>query len=258
MTADHDAGAQPAIAGHDFYARPTLELAPALIGAILVHESAQGRLAGRIVETEAYLSPHDEASHAFRGETPRNRVMFGPPGHAYVYVSYGLHSMLNIVTEPEGCAAAVLIRGLEPLEGIATMAANRGLEVADANGANRALEVSAAGAACGVLSYAGAGAVNHGPVRGIGPSVLRNVANGPGRLCQAMAIDRALNGHDLTRPPLYLLAARGGPLPVVQTTRIGITRSVDLPWRFYLLGSLGVSVRDRAAERRQFGAQGPA
>jgi DNA-3-methyladenine glycosylase len=195
-----------------FYARPTLEVARDLIGATLVHESPQGRLSGRIVEAEAYVSPGDEASHAYRGETPRNRVMFGAAGHAYVYVSYGMHDMLNVVTEAAGTAAAVLIRAVEPVEGVELMACNRGLDKA------------------------------------IAPGRQRNLTNGPGRLCQAMAIGRALNGHDLTRPSLYILPRDGDAPPLVQTTRIGITRSVELPWRFYLLGSPHVSVRDRRAE----------
>lgn len=202
----------------DFYAQPTLEVARRLIGALLVHESPQGRMSGHIVEAEAYIAPEDAACHAYRGETPRNRVMFGPPGHAYVYVSYGMHDMLNVVTEAAGIAAAVLIRAVEPVEGVALMAQNRGFDASAARP--------------------------------------RNLTSGPGRLCQALGIDRALNGSDLTRPPLYILPAAGDALPLVQTTRIGITRSVELPWRFYLLGSPDVSVRDRTAEGSRQRADG--
>lgn len=209
------------------FALPTLEVAWALIGATLVHETPRGRLGGRIVETEAYLSPGDGASHAYRGETPRNRVMFGPAGRAYVYVSYGLHHMLNVVTEPAGVAAAVLIRAVEPLEGCALMAVHRGIGRDD-------------------------GPADDVPQLAWPDGPARNLANGPGRLCQAMAIDRQLNGVDLTRPPLYIVPRTADNLPIVQTTRIGITRSVELPWRFYLLDSRHVSVRNRAAERRQF------
>ena len=201
----------------DFYEQPTLEVARALIGALLLRETPRGCLGGYIVETEAYLAPDDAASHAYRGETPRNRVMFGPPGHAYIYLSYGLHHMLNVVTERAGVAAAILIRAVEPVEGSALMAEQRGLANA--------------------------------------PAAARNIANGPGRLCQAMSIDRRLNGADLTKPPLLIGPGRGAGLPIVRTTRIGITRSVELPWRFYLLGSPAVSVRHRAAEAAQFPAQ---
>jgi len=200
-----------------FYERPTLDVARGLIGALLVHDTEKGRFSGVIVETEAYIAPEDAACHAYRGVTPRNRVMFGPAGHAYVYRSYGIHYMLNVVTEPAGVAAAVLIRAIEPREGLDRMLDNRGLSEPRINN------------------------------RGVA-----NVANGPGRLCQAFGIGPELNGVDLTGLPLYITAnvtdIAHDTLSIVQTTRIGITRAVDLPWRFYVRGNPHVSVRDRKAE----------
>jgi len=199
-----------------FYERPTLDVARELIGALLVHNTEKARFSGVIVETEAYIAPEDAACHAYRGVTPRNRVMFGPAGHAYVYRSYGIHDMLNVVTEPAGVAAAVLIRAVAPCEGFDGMLDNRGLRE---------------------------------PRQSKG---VANVTNGPGRLCQAFDIGPELNGADLTGLTLYITAggrdsAHDTP-PIVQTTRIGITRAIELPWRFYVRGNPHVSVRDRKAE----------
>lgn len=192
----------------DFFTRPTLDIAPALLGALLVRETPAGRLTARIVETEAYLQ-HDPACHGVRArpdgelyhrQTGRNTTMFGPPGRAYVYFTYGNHFMLNVVTGEEGMPEAVLIRALEPLAGAATMALNRGLPISPA------------------------------------------LTNGPGKLTRALAIDRALDGHDLTQPPLQLFLTT--PLPehrIVRTPRIGISKAVECPWRFYEYGNAWVS-----------------
>lgn len=187
---------------HSFYARPVVEVARDLVGCVVTHESC----AGVIVEAEAY---HDSepACHAFVGLTPRTRTLFGPPGHAYVYRSYGVHALLNAVCEPEGVGAAVLIRALEPLDGVELMRARRGLESA------------------------------------------RDLCSGPGKLTQALGIGLADNGCDLERGPVTISAR-----PVAWTgvdvrvdRRIGITKAVELPWRFCAAGSRFLSRPVRAA-----------
>ncbi|HEX7127682.1 MAG TPA: DNA-3-methyladenine glycosylase [Thermodesulfobacteriota bacterium] len=184
-----------------FYARPTVEVARDLLGAILVRVADEGTTAARIVETEAYFGLDDRASHGYAGLTPRTRVMFGPPGHAYVYFIYGNHDMLNVVTEREGEPAAVLVRAAEPIAGLDLMAARRGVP---------------------------------------GP---KGLTDGPGRLCRAMGITRAMNGVDLTAPggPLYIAARPGRPPRIVTTTRVGITHDRERLQRYYVEGSPCVS-----------------
>ncbi|MBK5204859.1 MAG: DNA-3-methyladenine glycosylase [Polaromonas sp.] len=165
------------------------EVARWLIGATLL----VGGVGGRIVETEAY-DRKDPASHSFSGPTPRNAAMFGPPGHAYVYRSYGIHWCLNVVCREEGHGAAVLIRAIEPLAGLDVMRARRGLEN------------------------------------------VRLLCAGPGRVCQALNITLEHNGLPLAAPPFVLLSATG-PVQVISGPRIGISKALDLPWRFGLVGS---------------------
>jgi DNA-3-methyladenine glycosylase len=184
-----------------FYARPVLEVARELIGCVVSH----GDTAGVIVETEAY---HDSepACHAFVGLTPRTQTLFGPPGIAYVYRSYGIHALLNAVAEPEGVGAAALIRALEPLEGIELMRARRGL------------------------------------------SGLRELCSGPAKLTQALGIRLGHNGGDLRSGPVRIHAP--GPewrgVAVAVDRRIGITKAVELPWRFCAAGSRYLSRPVRA------------
>jgi DNA-3-methyladenine glycosylase len=190
-----------------FYARSAVVVARDLLGAMLVHRLDGAVLAGRIVETEAYVSDIDESSHAYRGQTARNRSMFGPAGHAYVYRSYGIHCCLNVVTTlAGGPASAVLIRALEPEMGLQVIRAHR-------------------------------------------PGVPdRALLSGPGNLCRGLGIDLTLDGQDLVGDRLFNLSSGTLDRPIVTTTRIGISRSVELPWRFYVLASPAVSRRDRQAE----------
>lgn len=185
-----------------FYEQNTLEVARQLLGKYLVRQHADGATIGRIVETEAYIGPDDKACHASRGRTPRTEIMFGQAGHAYVYLIYGFHCMLNIVTEAMDLPAAVLIRAVEPFAGVELMQARRGTQP------------------------------------------LRSLASGPGKLCQAFAIDRRLNGGDLCGDVIYL-EDRGEPAPkVVTTPRIGVDYAGKWkrkPWRFLIRGNDFVS-----------------
>ena len=177
------------------FSAPAHEVARALIGATLLVDG----VGGRIVETEAY-DREDPASHSFSGPTPRNEVMFGPPGRAYVYRSYGIHWCLNFVCREAGHGAGVLIRAIEPGHGIDLMRARRGL------------------------------------------NDLRLLCSGPGKLGQALGITHALNGLRLDRKPFRVVPATGEP-PVAVGPRIGISKAIDLPWRFGLQGSAFLSKR---------------
>nr|WP_243435971.1 DNA-3-methyladenine glycosylase [Acanthopleuribacter pedis] len=188
----------------EWYARDTLTVARALLGRVLVHQNDQGvRVGGRIVETEAYHQDGDEAAHSFGGQTARNAVMFGPPGFLYVYFIYGMHHCLNVVTEVEGVGAAVLIRGLEPLEGENLMQQRRGPKI-----------------------------------------TRRQLTNGPAKLCAALGVAREHDGSDLTGTALFIEEGTAvADTEVVTATRIGISKSADFPWRFYIKGNDWVSKR---------------
>jgi DNA-3-methyladenine glycosylase len=203
-----------------FYARPVVDVARELIGCVIEHlpENGPPTEAGRhapsaripvsasgvIVETEAYHES-EPACHAFIGLTPRTRTLFGPPGRAYVYRSYGIHALLNAVCEPEGVGAAVLIRALQPLEGIEAMRARRsspGLAMRDGD-----------------------------------------LCSGPGKLTQALGIELAENGGDLYDGPVRILPREPAWLEpkILAGTRIGITKAAELPWRFSVAGNRNVS-----------------
>lgn len=204
---------QPRLPGRSmartFFEATPEEVAPRLLGKLLVHRSADGILAGRIVEVEAYLGPHhgtpDPAAHSYRGPTPRNQVMFGPAGHAYLYFIYGRYYCMNVTCERVGQAGAILMRALEPVAGIDRMIRNRGLKI------------------------------------GARPC---DLTGGPGRLCLALDLTRpAHNGLDLLdrHSPLQLRDDGFEIGEVVITPRIGIRHAADLPLRFALHGHACVS-----------------
>ena len=177
----------------------TIELARYLLGKVVVHEHPAGRLAGRIVETEAYPLG-DPACHAYHGRTPRNASLFRARGHCYVYFIYGNWTMLNVSSERKDQGAGVLLRAIEPLQGVAIMQALRGV------------------------------------------ARLTDVARGPGRLAQALAIERAFDGLDLCQAGrLWLAHGVGEALDVGTSVRIGISRAVEQTWRFYARGNPHVS-----------------
>jgi len=196
-----------------FFARTPETVARELLGKMLVRRERGKLLGGRIVETEAYLGAEDAAAHAYRGQTPRNAVLFGPPGHAYVYFTYGMHFCMNVSCQPPGQAGCVLLRALEPVEGIASMARNRGLDVSN-------------------MDFSGPQIAEEAFTR-----KLRGIASGPARLCEALAITRERdNGKDLCgeKADLRILdcGVRYSPRQVAVTPRIGISRAMELPLRF--------------------------
>jgi DNA-3-methyladenine glycosylase len=175
-----------------WFARDAPTVAAELLGKLLLTNGPHGRIAARIVEVEAYTQD-DPASHSHRGRTARNAVMFGPPGHLYVYLSYGVHQCANVVTGPVGVGQAVLLRGVEPVAGIEVMRARR-------------------------------------PGRSD-----RDLCNGPGKLCQALAITATANGLDLLSPGSAIALGDDGtdpPTDPLVGPRIGISRGIEIPWRF--------------------------
>ncbi|RFU41084.1 DNA-3-methyladenine glycosylase [Actinomadura logoneensis] len=200
----------------DFFDGPVETVAPLLLGSVLVHATDEGTVAVRLTEVEAYAGPRDPASHAYRGQTARNAVMFGPPGHAYVYFTYGMHYCANLVCGPAGTASGILLRAGEIIGGEELAVARRPR------------------------------------------SSVRDLARGPARLCNALAIARAENGLDVCDPdsPLRVLpgdridaaAVRSGP-------RVGVNGGKDTPWRFWIDGDPTVSVYRPHVPRRRTAAR---
>lgn len=190
----------------DFYTGDVNTVAKNLLGKIFVHNIGIKKLSGIIVEVEAYDGSVDKAAHTYIGKTKRNEIMFEEGGFLYVYFTYGAHFCSNIVTGKKNEGTAVLLRGIEPLEGIEIMAKNRfGFSV-------------------------------------LPPKKKLNLTNGPGKICQAFQINNSHYGTNLTKDEIYLLDNKKiKDTDIVVTTRIGIKKSIDLPWRYYLKDSSYVS-----------------
>jgi DNA-3-methyladenine glycosylase len=188
----------------EFFARPSVPVAPDLLGCVLEHQTEAGLVAVELTEVEAYAGASDPASHAYRGKTARNAVMFGPPGHAYVYFTYGMHFCVNLVCLGNGSASAVLLRAGRVIEG-------------------------------------------------------EELARGPARLCQALDIDRSLDGADVCVPdsPLRMrwpdasTTARSVDRKILSGPRVGISVAAEVPWRFWVEGDPTVSVYRPAVPRRR-------
>lgn len=188
-----------------FYERDPRRVAVDLLGCVLLHETSEGIASGVVVETEAYLCTDDPACHAYRGPDMRNRTIFGGPGLAYVYLSYGIHTMVNVNCEEEGKGSAVLIRALNPLEGTELMAERRGK---------------------------------------------LDLCTGPGKLTQALGIEMYQDGHDLTRDPLTIRWGEPPEGEIASTTRIGISRGTELPYRYLVATDPNVSVPPKTIVER--------
>jgi DNA-3-methyladenine glycosylase len=202
-----------------FYDRATLDVAHDLLGKVLVHNRRGVVTSGVIVEVEAYIGESDPACHAAPGPTRRNEPLYGIPGHAYVYLNYGIHYLMNIVTESHGAPAGVLIRALDPLDGIAVMRRRRA----------RAMK----------------GRRTRRPAAAI---AIHDLCRGPGNLTMAMGITMAENRVDLLGDRLYLEDRRRSVGPIAWGPRIGIRVGADTPWRAWVAGHPAVSAHQRAVE----------
>jgi DNA-3-methyladenine glycosylase len=259
-----------AVLPRSFFDRPAFEVAPELLGHVIEHETAEGLVAVRLTEVEAYAGTADAASHAYRGPTNRNAVMFGPPGHAYVYFTYGMHFCVNLVCASSGTAAAVLLRAGQVIAGDPLARARRARDGTARNSAarnsaarnstagnstagnstagnstagNSAAGNSAAGNSAAGNSAAGNSAAGNSTA-GNSTAGERDLARGPARLCQALAIDRALDGADVCDPASPLRVRVGEPVSrrVIRSgPRTGVRCAAEVPWRFWVAGEPTVS-----------------
>jgi DNA-3-methyladenine glycosylase len=213
-------GAPLVVLPREMFARDAVEVAPTLLGCVLEHETPDGLVAVVLTEVEAYMGAADPASHAYRGRTARNGVMFGPPGYAYVYFTYGMHFCVNLVCQPPGTASAVLLRAGRVIAGVELATARR---AAGREKAGRKLAE-------------------------------RDLARGPGRLCKALDITRAQDGADVCDPASPLRVRwpdRRETLDISRGPRVGISVATEIPWRFWLTGDPTVSVYRPYAPRQR-------
>jgi DNA-3-methyladenine glycosylase len=240
----------------EFFARLSVPVAPDLLGCVLEHQTEAGLVAVELTEVEAYAGASDPASHAYRGKTARNAAMFGPPGHAYVYFTYGMHFCVNLVCLGNGSASAVLLRAGRIIEGEELARSRR-------TGAPKGVQGARGGPGDGE-SPQGKTAVPRG-VRGDGSLgekkaiPFRDLARGPARLCQALDIDRSLDGADVCVPesPLRMrwpdasTTARSVDRKILSGPRVGISAAAEVPWRFWVEGEPTVSAYRPAVPRHR-------
>ena len=197
----------------EFYHRDSIIVAKELLGKILIHEVGGKKLSGKIVETEAYMGIDDKAAHSYGGKrTPRNEIMYGEAGFSYVFLIYGLHSCFNVVVNEADNPQAVLIRAVEPIDGSDEMS---------------------------VLRY-------KKPLTELSKTQIKSLTNGPGKLSNALGIDRSCNGADLCGSSLYIEEGREDSFDITTTKRVGIDyaeEAVDFPWRYYITGNPYISVK---------------
>jgi DNA-3-methyladenine glycosylase len=194
-----------------FYLRPTLQVAPELLGLVLVHRTRAGKTSGMIVEVEAYIGESDPACHAAPGLTRRNAPLYGPAGYSYVYLNYGVHYLFNVVTEPVGSPAAILVRALEPIDGIPLMRRRRARMRTDRHQRRRPRPVD------------------------------RDLCRGPGNLTHALGISLRENQRDLSGDALYIEDRGCRVQDICWSSRIGISKGTDKRWRCFVAGSASVS-----------------
>lgn len=194
----------------NFYNRDTITVSKELLGKYLVHNVEGEELIGKIVEVEAYKGPIDKAAHSYNKKTDRNKIMYGPPGHVYIFHIYGMYYCMNVVTEKIDMPCAVLIRALEPISGIDSMSKNR----------------------------------YNKSINDLGKNELKNLTNGPGKLCIAMGLNKSNYGDDLLEDRLYIAEGVNEKFDIVTTKRINIDyaeEAIHFPWRFYIKGNPYVS-----------------